>query len=106
MNTIALAEDILVSIRVPGLPTRGSALAGVRAPAWGGGAALRRKSGARGKSAVGPLLEEAAGTADGSRVWAAGARALGLWSIGNLGAKEWSAVQMIAEPEAMKANYE
>ncbi len=40
-------------LRIPAedarLPTRGSALAGVRAPAWGGGAALRRKSGGEGE---------------------------------------------------------
>ncbi len=42
------------------------ALAGVRARAWGDGAALRRKSGERGKGVAGPQLGE------------------GLWSGGDL----------------------
>jgi len=64
-------------------PTRGSAQACGRVP----GAAWQLCSGnpGAGKGAVGPLLRCGSRCGDGPRAQAAGARALGLWSLGKSG---------------------
>ena len=70
------------------------------ARAWGGVAVVGGNPGDGRKGAVGPLLGDGRRSGDGPRAWAAGARALGLWRPWNLGAEDWSAVQMVAELEA------
>jgi len=78
----------------------------LRARAWGGVSVVGGNPGSGGRARSGPCRRAAAGAANGPRARAAGARALGLWSPGNLVARDWSAVQIVTELEAHYANYE
>ena len=92
-------------------PTRGCALAGVRAPAWGG-AVVGRNLGERGKGAVGPLLGMAAGPGRPHSL-ATRARALGQgdagqgWQEGQVAAEARmeQGLKWVAEQDARQANY-